>query len=186
MMREFASVGYIVFDGKVAIPNYYNIAAGLNRTYNLENMVVPEYGVILPITRIYPDGFKIDRSFFESKDYHYYFGVIFATLDQDGYINEYYITKEDHKLQRWPVPIHHKRFVRSDSGISQGQLTRILDRSTSIEEAVYKFENITGIPSGMYNIYDRAELHKLAAGKLTADQVTITALPSQHKLIWLE
>lgn len=77
-MREFASVGYIVFDGKVAIPNCYNVAVGLNRIYNLENMVVPGYGVILPITRIYPDGFKIDKSFFENEDYNYYFGVVFC------------------------------------------------------------------------------------------------------------
>lgn len=70
--------------------------------------------------------------------------------------------------------------------MSQGQLTRILDSSTTIEDAVYKFESITGIPSEMYKIYDRNELHKLAAGKLTADQVTVTDVPSQHKLIWLE
>lgn len=184
-MHLAPTVGYIFFDEEVALPSHYDIGVGYRVPLNLETHIIGDFGLVLPLMRVLPDGIKINRDYFQNEEFANKPGPLFITLDSDDYVNEYHVSKETLLLETWPCPKIHSRFIRTDAYAFQPQLNRNMEKIYSIDSAIMQFEKISGIPGDTYRIYKREELAALVKGEIKIEDVSFKPGKTQYEFIWL-
>lgn len=179
------AVGYIFFENEVAIPSHYNINMGQNVRLELSTHVIEGFGLVLPLMRIVPDGDKITKNYFEQKYASLTEKPLFITLDSDNYVNEYYISSETKTLESWPYPKMRENFIITNTPATQLQLNRNLEKVYSIDSALMQFEKVSGIPAGIYTIYNRQELAAYIKNDIPLEEITSRQGSSQYEFVWL-
>lgn len=184
-MNIFPSVGYIFFDQEIAIPSYYPVGTYENAPLLIELLTFSEFGLVLPLSRLVPDGEKITREYFENIGESIAGIAAFITIDKDGYINEYHVSKETGKLVNWPYPKTRSKLIKTNAVLLNGQFNRNIERVHSIDSAILQFEKITGIPADTFTVYNKAELVKYVNGELLLESVPSRVVNSQYVFTWL-
>lgn len=181
-MRSRPTFGYLFFENHVAIPDYVSLGKGQTIPVDLPTLLLPKYGLVLPLGVISIDDDTPVPVGKPSGDLPTY-----ITLNGDNQIGAYYPAESDsgETATIQPYATLRKRFIVLNNIIAETQFNRHIETIVSMDTALMSLEKFTGMSAMHYRVYDREQLVAYIRGDMEIENVNYYHGISQYSFTWL-